>query len=340
MFRYLLPKSGKFYKANLHMHTTVSDGQNTPEEVKAAYMAQGYSVVAFTDHDVLVSHKELTDGNFVAVTSFEKAVNKRIERPLAYMPTAHLNLYAENEDQLSCSVLSVNDVWGNAVNYISDETKKNPYESSYSTECLNEIAARAKKEGFLITLNHPVWSLQNYEDYCGLKGFWGIEVYNTGCAIEGYPDTVQPFDDLLRKNERVFPLATDDAHAQADRFGGWVMLKAEKLDYASVIDALKKGDFYSSCGPEISEMFLDGSVLTVKCSPAYSVTVSTQCRRNMMLRAEGENGISEAKFDLSAHIEESRAYAVTEAYFRVTVRGFDGREAYSRAYFIDELQDE
>lgn len=339
MIRYLMPKNGRFYKANLHMHTTVSDGLNTPEEVKKAYMEQGYSVVAFTDHDVLVSHKELTDENFVAITSFEKAVNKRVERPLPYMPTAHMNLYAEDEDNLSSSVLSVDGVWGNAVRYISDETRKNPYSDEYSTECLNDIALRAKKEGFLITLNHPVWSLQNYEDYCNLRGFWGIEVFNTGCVIEGYPDTVQPFDDLLRKNERVFPLATDDAHARHDRFGGWVMLKAEKLDYGAVIKALKRGDFYSSCGPEIIELYLDETTLVVKCSPAFSVTVSTQCRRNMMVQADESTEIKIARFDLAEHIKESRAFSVSEAYFRVTVRDFKGREAYSRAYFIDELDD-
>ena len=31
---YLLPKEGTFYKANLHCHTVVSDGDLTPEQVK------------------------------------------------------------------------------------------------------------------------------------------------------------------------------------------------------------------------------------------------------------------------------------------------------------------
>ena len=31
----LLGKTKNFFKANLHMHTTISDGQMTPEEVKA-----------------------------------------------------------------------------------------------------------------------------------------------------------------------------------------------------------------------------------------------------------------------------------------------------------------
>ena len=31
MKHYLLPESGRFYKANLHTHTTCSDGCKTPE---------------------------------------------------------------------------------------------------------------------------------------------------------------------------------------------------------------------------------------------------------------------------------------------------------------------
>ena len=69
MKKYLLPRAANFYKANLHVHTTVSDGEITPEEIKRIYMEQGYSVVAFTDHEVMVPHPELTDESFVAITS-------------------------------------------------------------------------------------------------------------------------------------------------------------------------------------------------------------------------------------------------------------------------------
>ena len=40
MKKYLLPKNGKFYKANLHMHTTISDGAMTPEETKEAFLKE------------------------------------------------------------------------------------------------------------------------------------------------------------------------------------------------------------------------------------------------------------------------------------------------------------
>ena len=38
MRKYLLPKDGSFYKANLHCHSTFSDGKKTPAELKQMYM--------------------------------------------------------------------------------------------------------------------------------------------------------------------------------------------------------------------------------------------------------------------------------------------------------------
>ena len=37
MRKYLLPEKGEFYKANLHCHSTYSDGNWTPEEIKERY---------------------------------------------------------------------------------------------------------------------------------------------------------------------------------------------------------------------------------------------------------------------------------------------------------------
>ena len=67
----LLPASCGSYKANLHCHTTLSDGRLTPQQVKAHYLEHGYSVVAFTDHNVLIDHSDLNDSRFLALTGIE-----------------------------------------------------------------------------------------------------------------------------------------------------------------------------------------------------------------------------------------------------------------------------
>ena len=41
-------------KGALHVHTTCSDGELTPQEVANAYEERGFDFIAFTDHDYLV----------------------------------------------------------------------------------------------------------------------------------------------------------------------------------------------------------------------------------------------------------------------------------------------
>ena len=69
--KYLITPKGNFYKAAMHTHSTVSDGRCTPAEVKEIYKSMGYSVVAFTDHSLLVCHNDLTDSDFLAINGYE-----------------------------------------------------------------------------------------------------------------------------------------------------------------------------------------------------------------------------------------------------------------------------
>ncbi|MEG2814098.1 MAG: PHP domain-containing protein [Oscillospiraceae bacterium] len=71
MNQIFLTQDKKFFKANLHSHTTNSDGMMTPEQAKNAYIENGYSVVAFTDHNVLNYFDELNDENFLTLCGYE-----------------------------------------------------------------------------------------------------------------------------------------------------------------------------------------------------------------------------------------------------------------------------
>ena len=77
MKTYLLPQEGQFYKANLHAHTIMSDGHDTPEEVKEIFQRMGYSIVAYTDHDLFVDRSHLCDEHFLALNGLELAINGR-----------------------------------------------------------------------------------------------------------------------------------------------------------------------------------------------------------------------------------------------------------------------
>lgn len=46
----LFHSSGKWFRGNLHTHTTLSDGRYTPERAAALYRDAGYDFIALTDH--------------------------------------------------------------------------------------------------------------------------------------------------------------------------------------------------------------------------------------------------------------------------------------------------
>ena len=99
MKKYLLPQTGQFFKANLHCHTIISDGKMTPEEIKEAYTSRGYSVVAFTDHDVLIPHPELADEKFLPLNAYEMEINEHYQWKHD-IKTCHMCLIALEPDNV------------------------------------------------------------------------------------------------------------------------------------------------------------------------------------------------------------------------------------------------
>ena len=80
MKKVFLSQNENYYKANLHCHTNVSDGKLSPEEVKQVYLDKGYSIVAYTDHDVFIPHPELCDESFLALNGFETETNEPYDK--------------------------------------------------------------------------------------------------------------------------------------------------------------------------------------------------------------------------------------------------------------------
>ena len=72
------------------------------------YKQKGYSVVAFTDHEVFVPHNDLTNENFLAINSYEIAVNERKEKDFQFIKTDRLNFYATNKQMDVTPCFNVN----------------------------------------------------------------------------------------------------------------------------------------------------------------------------------------------------------------------------------------
>ncbi|MBR3766705.1 MAG: PHP domain-containing protein [Clostridia bacterium] len=315
MKKYLLPENGNFYKANLHCHSTFSDGQWTPEELKEKYMRHGYSVIAFTDHRTLHSQSYLTDENFLALDGYEIDVTETEDTGRGYKKTCHFCLIAKKQ--------------GTPQPDLGDE-------DTYTPENISRLMKEAKEKGFFVTYNHPNWSLEDFSDYINYHGMDAMEICNFGCIAVGYQDYVpMVYDEMLRYGERIYCIATDDNHNRypedslyCDSFGGFTVIKAESLTYENIISALKNGNFYASQGPEIKEMWYEDGKIHIKTSPVKKIDFVFGSRRAVTRIAEKDAYIEEAECDVPEN----------SIYVRVSAKDEHGLPADTNAYFVDKLK--
>ena len=333
--RHLLPPVARYFKANLHAHSTISDGRLTPQEVKEAYKAKGYSILCLTDHNLVADHSAMNEPDFLMLTGLE--VNTSQDGFNPHMKTYHLNLIAKRPD-LNWQPFPRRTASADALPFM-DKADFGNMANAYSVENVNAVIAAANEKGYLVTYNHPEWSRQDYPDYAPLKGIWGMELCNYSSSVSGYNDrdNAKVYRDLVNLGNRIVPLGTDDGHSTRDICGAWIMVGAEKLEYGSVIEALEKGDLYASTGPEIYGLTLEGSTLTVRCSDARAVTVEASTRFARRANPIHNDGLlREATFDLTAWQNDPSAQP--DDWFRVVVHGPYGHYASTRAYFRDELE--
>ena len=184
MKKILLPETAGRFKANMHCHTNISDGQMTPEEVKAYYKEHGYSIVAYTDHEILVGHNDLTDESFLALNGFELEVYERLpDTPFKFQKTCHFCLVALEPDNLVNVACSRGEyvICANSKPYIDKvvyDENETDIKREYNPECISKIMKRCRDAGFFVTYNHPAWSLEHYEEYIRYKGMSAMEICN------------------------------------------------------------------------------------------------------------------------------------------------------------------
>ena len=330
MKHYLIPDSGRFYKANLHCHTTVSDGMKTPAEIKALYQANGYSIVAFTDHDVLIPHPELKSEDFLPLNGFEAEIEQPGSADWANRNQCHLCFIALDPENITMPFYHrTRYIWGNAERYrdqVRFDESQPDHIREYSHECVSGMIRMGREAGFFVTYNHPSWSREHYPDYIGYQGMNAMEIMNYGCCCEGYLDyNPRVYDDFLRAGRKLYAIATDDNHGRIpDECGGWTMIKADRLDYKAITSALENGHFYASWGPEIHSLWVEDHKIHITCSPAARITATYRSRSSRMVSGEG---LTEASFPLAPEY----------GYIRITVTDALGRCADTNAYFMEDL---
>ncbi len=339
MKKYLLPEDGQFYKANLHCHTTVSDGWLSPEVMKEEYKKRGYSIIAYTDHNILVPHPELTGDDFLALHGVEFDITEESKNgePSYATKTCHICLIAIDPDYTVQPCFRHTWVYDRLEDksVVQRDESIPLYVYEYNADYINDMIKTSREKNYFVTYNHPTWSQEGYEIYSKYEGMNAMEICNYGCITEGYHDyNPEVYDELLRQGKKLYCIATDDNHngfpmesPYCDSFGGFTMIKADKLEYKTITDALVKGNFYASQGPEIHSLYVEDNKLHIKSSDAARIVFTTGLRHSFCAYPMEGDTINEAEFELRPD----------DIYVRVTVFDKSGKPADTNAYFIADI---
>ena len=297
---------GRFYRGNLHTHSTLSDGGLAPEAVSRAYNQAGYDFYALTDHFLARYRWPVADTRDHRTNAFTTLIGAEVHS----------------------GATGAGDPWHIlAVGLPLDFAPAGPDESGPA------LAARAKSAGAFVAIAHPAWSQLTIEDGRALAASAdAVEIYNHGSAVENdRGDGLYLLDQLLSEGHRLTAIATDDAHfrtGDSDAFGGFVMVKAQSPTPEALLAALKAGDFYASQGPRIDDVHIADGELRIRCSPVDAITVlGGACRTATQLG----RAIVEAAFP----VERVREVAGARGWSRIAVIAADGRRAWTNPFWLE-----
>lgn len=296
-------QSQRFFRGNLHGHSTHSDGQLSPAEVVEFYRSHGYDFTCLSDH-------LWSDHRFCAETVLDTSDLNSAE--FITIPSAELHCRGK--------AYAADGLWHIVANGLPLDFKV-----AADNEQVDVMIRRAIDAGAYVTIAHPEWyALSNIEAEAAAHAH-GVEILNYSCVIgSGRGSGIAIADGLLNSGHQITFTATDDSHFDMpDAGGGWVMVAADTLDADEIITALKAGRHYSSTGADLKNIALDGQTLIVETSPADHIIISGS--GNTAMSVHGEE-LTRAEFDLSSF---------KSTFFRITVKDSLGRQAWSNPYFMD-----
>lgn len=229
---------GAWLRCAFHVHTTNSDGWLQPHKQRDYHVWGGYDVLVITDHDSFTAEPDGIDDLLVIGGTELSLTAPKSGGPL------HV---------LGIGVTGTVPVDGDAT--------------------LLEAATAVRELGGLPFLAHPVWSGLRTDEVEGIEVCAGVEIYNASSHQEqsrGHNDAHT--DVWLSMGHHLHLIATDDSHYPGyDAFRAWVQVHAAERTREAVLAALARGHFYSTCGPRILQLSLDGDLLTVHTTPVRSI---------------------------------------------------------------------
>ncbi len=240
----------RWFKGNLHTHTVNSDGDSTPDDVVRWYRERDYQFLVLTDHNYLTSVDGLNavhgaDDKFLVVKG-EEVTDRIGDKPI------HINGFNVARTVDPPGGVSVVDMMQRMVDAI-------------------------REAGGVPSINHPNFGWAITPDELGqIQRTRLFEVFNGHPTVNnlgggGVPSLEETWDRILSSGKLLYGIAVDDAHyfkrpedPAAPRPGkGWVYIRSPRLDARALVEALERGDFYSSTGVQMLSVDASASSLSL-----------------------------------------------------------------------------
>src|SRR4051794_6651710 len=236
-------QKGNWLKCALHAHTTNSDGDLSPSDLVRHYEELGFDVLVITDH---------------WIRTIEDSGNG-----LLLVPGAELDAL-RSDGRTYAHVLA-----------LGVDADPEPPDEHFPG--LQETVSWIRANGGVPFIAHTYWSGVRTDEFASCEGLAGLEVFNAGCELEvGRGQAGIHWDEALEAGAELLAIATDDSHHPGRDSGhAWVWARCSERTPAAVLLALEAGSFYSSSGPEIDELQVEGEDVIVRSTPARSVTLVT-----------------------------------------------------------------
>lgn len=206
------------FRANLNAHTTLSDGQFTPNDTyNGLYGDDG--AIALNDPGLPPPFAESPDPRITIIPTIEWVV------PGPRNTSIHLLAYGVPQD-----------------------VKTNP-------ASMQEALAIAKEVGALVYVAHPHLSGLHARELLEMGHFDGVEFYNAEARKNGKEFSLITWDNLLDGGREDCGGIATDGFRFLDSFRmAWTMICAPDKSVKSLLDAIRARRFYCTQGPTFSRI--------------------------------------------------------------------------------------
>ncbi len=293
---------GRWVKGNTHTHTTCSDGKLSPRQVADWYREAGYDFLFLTDHEEKLAHPQALP-DFVGLSADDFLVLPGLEWKLAISNERVAHLVALGTARTG--------VWR-------------------PTWSLSDATQFALDEGGVPVIGHPYWSGLTYQDIAHVNNVVAVEVFNTVCQVVSAKGFARShWDYLLAEGVAIHGVAADDAHwgRQVPDYGqGWIMVKVKEFSQEGILQALRAGHFYATCGPEFRNVAQVGDEVVVETSPVQRIHFITYNGYSSVEHATGDQVLTSARRPIGSFHKFLRIECVDSA----------GCFAWTNAVLLDE----